>query len=452
MDFSNVKLNLSIRIVTLALTTFLLAHLFYSEDSALTSVLILFLAIFQVVSIINFIERSNKSVFKLLNSLREENLVDLDEINSEKDIRNLSEGLDNVIEKFRKARSEKEAQYHYMKTIVQHVGIGIITFDRDGDIQIMNTAARKLLNVGQLTNISQLGSINNALIDVFKHLKTGGRELIKLEREGNTVQLSIYAIELTLQGKEFKLVSLQNIQSELEEKEMEAWQNLIRVLTHEIMNSVTPISSLASLVEGELENYLDNGNPQNSISDDEVKDIHLSIHTIHKRSEGLIRFVNDFRNLTRVPDPKISEHRLKDIFDQINTLLKFEFDKSGVELVSSVEPEELKLQLDRELIEQVLINLVKNAIQSFDGEERDHKKVEFLGYKNRKGNIEIVVRDNGPGIEEEALTKIFIPFFTTKKTGSGIGLSLSRQIIRKHNGVLTVSSQIDEGTEFMIRF
>jgi len=203
--------------------------------------------------------------------------------------------FNNVIKKFREIRADKEANYHYFRTIVQHVGIGLITFNKLGDIQIINSSAKKLIGVESLNNIFELSKVSAKLVESLVKLKTGGSALIELTNEGTKTQLSVYVIELVLRGEEFKLVSVQNIQSELEEKEMEAWQNLIRVLTHEIMNSVTPLSSLAATVETNLVDNIEDDVP---IEKEELEDIYLAVQTIKRRSEGLIRFVTDFRNLT----------------------------------------------------------------------------------------------------------------------------------------------------------
>jgi two-component system, NtrC family, nitrogen regulation sensor histidine kinase NtrY len=281
-------------------------------------------------------------------------------------------------------------------------------------------------------------------------LRTGGRSLITLEIGGDERQLSVYAIELTLGNENFKLISLQNIRSELEEKEMEAWQKLVRVLTHEIMNSVTPISSLANTVEGEIVSYLDKSNEKPDISKDDLEDIHLAVQTIQRRSDGLIRFVNDFRSLTHTPMPQFQMVSVRELFEHVSILMKHDLEINQIRFIVNVKPQNLALTVDPELIQQVLINLLKNAIQAL--EERENKIIELLAYQDEKNNTLFIVKDNGPGIDEEAQSKIFIPFFTTKKTGSGIGLSLSRQIMRQHNASISVKSKNDEGTEFILRF
>jgi nitrogen fixation/metabolism regulation signal transduction histidine kinase len=331
---------------------------------------------------------------------------------------------------------------------VQHVGIGILTFKRDETIQIINNAAKRLLHIDKADRLHDLRDVSEDMVEAFLKLKTGGRELVRVKNGDETIQLSIYAIELTLRGEEVKLISMSNIQSELEEKEMEAWQNLVRVLTHEIMNSVTPISSLAGVVEEELHRKL-LANELNMVKE-EAEDMHLSIQTISRRSEGLIKFVKEFRSLTHIPKPKLAEVCIRPLLDELAMLHKKELADNNITISISVEPDTLCIQADKTLVEQVLINLIKNAIQAF-GEKQD-KKIVLSSYVNENGGVIVSVKDNGTGIEPEALEKIFIPFFSTKKTGSGIGLSLSKQIMRQHEGNIAVKSVLGEGTEFLLRF
>lgn len=330
-----------------------------------------------------------------------------------------------------------------------HVGIGLLVFKEDGKIEIFNSAARKLLKINQADHLDDLNEVSETLVLVFKKLKTGGRELIQLKIGEEIVQLSVYAIELTLRGENVKLISIQNIQSELEEKEMEAWQNLVRVLTHEIMNSVTPISSLAGIVEEELRHSLQQQENE-PLTKEQLQDVHLSLQTITKRSEGLIQFVKEFRSLSSIPKPRPAQFNVRTLLEEIAMLHKKELGEKNIHLNIQIYPEDLTITADRNMIEQVLINLVKNAIQAF--EDQEDKTIELKALLNEKFKPVISIKDNGTGIDPEALEKIFIPFFTTKKTGSGIGLSLSRQIMRQHQGTLTVKSTPGKGTEFFMRF
>jgi len=419
---------------------------------ATNEVNILFLSlvlIFQIYLLITSLDKTNKEIAGFLSSIKYDdfshtypakgNSASMDALYSE---------FNSVIKKFREIRADKEANYHYFRTIVQHVGIGLVTFNKLGDIQIINSSAKRLLGIDTISNIFELSKISPKLVESLVKLKTGGSDLVEFTREGTRTQLSIYVIELVLRGEEFKLVSVQNIQSELEEKEMDAWQNLIRVLTHEIMNSVTPLSSLAATVET---NLMDNIEENVPIEREEIEDIYLAVQTIKRRSEGLIRFVSDFRNLTKIPQPKMADEKVSDVMDHILLLLKHELEAKKINLTIDISPKDLKFQVDKELLDQVLINLLQNAIHALD-ESENQKHIIIKAVKNEFDRTILVIRDNGSGIDEEALGKIFIPFFTTKKQGSGIGLSLSKQIMRKHGGAIAVKSVINEGTEFTLRF
>ena len=451
MDFSNSKKIILYRVGLIILTTIFLCSQLFNDGFFVTELVLAGLLVFQVIVLLRYTQKSNEEVINFLNSIKHDDLGHSYTTDSKnEDVNKLNAELNRVLQDLKKVRKEKEAEFQYLKNIVQHIGIGLITFNGKGDIQIMNTAAKKLLRVGNVKNVTDLRSVNDNLVDTFFRLRTGGRDLLRFEIGGEIVQLAIYAIELTLRGELYKLVSVQNIQNELEEKEMEAWQNLVRVLTHEIMNSVTPISSLANTVEEDLHVQLTNDGSAQEFSTEEIEDIHLAIQTIKKRSEGLIRFVQDFRNLTHIPKPKIAEIEVKHLLEELVILHKNEIEKSGVSVNLKIDPESLTINADKNLVEQVLINLLRNALQAFD--EQTTKLVELSAYVDEKSRPVISIKDNGSGIDDEALEKIFIPFFTTKKSGSGIGLSLSRQIMRQHQGVLGVKSKVDEGTEFFLRF
>ena len=451
MGSNNLRFQIIIRITAIALTLFLLFQLVSSGAFSLTILLVLTLVVVQVIALIKFVDKTNQVIVDFFEAIKN-NDFSLQKQKSGNDAysKYLYGQFDMVIKKLKQSKLTKDVHQQYLTTIVQHVGIGLITFNEKGEVQIMNIAAKRLLKIENIKNISGLDTISKELVRCFWELKTGGRSLITVEIGGDERQLSVYAIELTLGDENFKLISLQNIRSELEEKEMEAWQKLVRVLTHEIMNSVTPISSLANTVEGEIVGYLDYNEGKPNIDKEDLEDIHLAVQTIQRRSDGLIRFVNDFRSLTHTPEPKFQMVSVMELFDQISILLKHEVETNHIKFIVNVNPQNLALSIDPELIQQVLINLIKNAVQAL--ETRENKIIELLAYQDEKNNTLFILKDNGPGIDEEAQTKIFIPFFTTKKSGSGIGLSLSRQIMRQHSASISVNSKVDEGTEFILRF
>ncbi|MFT6871645.1 MAG: two-component system nitrogen regulation sensor histidine kinase NtrY [Roseivirga sp.] len=449
MGFKNFRFLLVVRIILVIGTIMLLAYVVFESPNSVNSTFLILVITIQIYFLIRSIDKTNREITSFLSSIKYDDFTTTYPTSGRgQSMNELYNEFNNVIKKFREIRADKEANYHYFRTIVQHVGIGLITFNKLGDIQIINSSAKKLIGVESLNNIFELSKVSAKLVESLVKLKTGGSALIELTNEGTKTQLSVYVIELVLRGEEFKLVSVQNIQSELEEKEMEAWQNLIRVLTHEIMNSVTPLSSLAATVETNLVDNIEDDVP---IEKEELEDIYLAVQTIKRRSEGLIRFVTDFRNLTRIPEPKLQEIEVKKVLDHISLLLNHEMASKDIDFRLNIVPTGLMFNIDKELIDQVLINLLQNAIHALDETESD-KMIILNAFINEYGRPTLTIRDNGVGIDEEALGKIFIPFFTTKKQGSGIGLSLSKQIMRKHGGAITVKSVMNEGTEFTLRF
>jgi len=288
--------------------------------------------------------------------------------------------------------------------------------------------------------------VDDALFKTIKNLEHGDRELVKINVDNELLQLSLQAVEFKMKKNAFKLVSLQNIHGELEEQELISWQKLIRVLTHEIMNSVTPIASLATT----MENMLQEDEP---ISESEQEDIKMALKTINRRSEALLKFTETYRNLTRIPLPTFETVDAREMLRRVEMLFSPVFTEKKIDFKIVLPERPVLVEADPGLIEQVLINLVKNAIEAVTGEQ-NHESPEIILRLERLSNQSPVIRivDNGPGINDEKLGKIFMPFFTTKKEGSGIGLSLSRQIMQMHKGSLVVLSEPDEGTVFTLRF
>jgi two-component system, NtrC family, nitrogen regulation sensor histidine kinase NtrY len=449
MDF-NWRSPVMPRVAILSATIFLFAFFAFSTGDWFYAIVFFGLSVYQIKLLIEYLDRSHENIASFLDSIRFDDLSYSFKTESDDPVvQRLHKELNEAMLKLRNSRREKDSEFLFFKNIVMHVGIGLIIFKEDGKIEIFNSAARRLLKINRAENINDLKDVSETLVNVFIKLKTGGRELVRLKIGDDLFQLSIYAIELTLRGENVKLISIQNIQSELEEKEMEAWQNLVRVLTHEIMNSVTPISSLAGIVEEELKQHMQLQG-EKELTRDQLNDIHLSLQTISKRSEGLIHFVKEFRSLTSIPKPRPVQIEVKTLLEELTMLHRKELMEKHIHLTISVYPEDLTISADKNMIEQVTINLIKNAIQAF--EDQPEKLIELKASLNEKSRPVISVKDNGTGIDPEAMEKIFIPFFTTKKTGSGIGLSLSRQIMRQHQGTLTVKSTVGKGTEFFMRF
>ncbi|SEG46610.1 sensor histidine kinase [Algoriphagus boritolerans] len=445
MDY---RVGLLGRIALVAASLFLLAYAMIDDWGVFMISLFLILVVFQIIFLIRYSESSFKKVRLFLDNIKQDKYSQLYPVKFDgTETDDLHIEFNAILAKLKEDQAEKEANYQYFRSVFKHLSIGLITFGENGEIQILNVAAKRMLNVDHLKSISEIESINKELHLAIQNLRTGGSELIKIAHPDGIMQLSVYVIELLMRGEKFKLVSLQNIQSELEEKEMEAWQNLVKVLTHEIMNSIAPISSLAGTLKGEIEHKMDHNEP---LSPTDMEDFLLGITTIEKRSEGLISFVSDFRSLAHIPMPKFGSIGISRLFDQLEVLLQNQLEAHEIKLVKELNPKELILFGDQMQIEQVMINLLQNAIQAL--EDADEKVITLRAFIDEAGKIILEVSDTGKGIEEEALGKIFIPFFTTKKKGSGIGLSLSKQIMRRHKGNIQVRSVIGEGTTFKLIF
>ncbi|WP_114749015.1 sensor histidine kinase [Pleomorphovibrio marinus] len=445
MDF---RVGLLGRVLAFAATLFILAYTIFNDSGVFSISLFIILAVAQLVFLVRYADSSFKKVRQFLNNIKLSNYATVYPVKFDgTEIDDLHIEFNAILAKLKEDQLEKEANYHYFRTVFQHLSIGLITFEEDGSIQILNTAAKRMLNIQLLGNISEIAKVNKELHHAIHHLRTGGSELIKIAHPDGIMQLSVYVIELVLRDSKFKLVSLQNIQSELEEKEMEAWQNLVRVLTHEIMNSIAPISSLAATLRDDLAGK---AKGKESLNADELEDYQMGISTIEKRSEGLINFVSDFRSLAHIPTPKFTAIKISELFERLQLLFQNQLDQEQVKMNISIQPDDLLLFADCSLIEQVIINITQNAIHAV--KEVEGKWVKLRAFIDENGKIIIEVSDNGKGIEEEAMGKIFIPFFTTKKRGSGIGLSLSKQIMRRHKGNIQVKSKLGKGTTFKLIF
>ena len=446
------RFKFTIRVLSLAATWILFAFLIFKMGFIFVPLALALLGFYQIYSLIRFMEKTNRDLSRFLLSIKYD---DTSPAFTSKGLGSsfdeLKDAFSEVIRKLQETRSEKEVQARYLKTIIQHVGIGLVTYKSDGTVDLINNAAKKLLNVASLRNIHSMKEASPDLVDVLLNLQHGDKKLINLNREGETLHLFIFAHTFHLREDEYTLVSIQNIREELEEKEMEAWQNLIRVLTHEIMNSITPISSMAATLLDMLgTDREDDGLVRKDIASDELQDMADALKTIHRRSQGLNKFVGTYRNLTLIPKPKFGLLNLKEFFKRVERLMKPKLTDRGISLTWSVDPETLELTADPDLMEQVMINLLLNAIDAVT--DKEDPLIILSAFLGLEGRIVITVEDNGVGIVEEAASKIFIPFFTTKKQGSGIGLSLSRQILRLHHATIRVKSTPDEGSIFTLRF
>ncbi len=406
--------------------------------------------IWSTVNLYNFVNTTNRKLVRFLESVRYDDFSVRFASSNQLDptFRELSRQFNEVLDAFRQVRADKETSAQYLQTIVQHVNTGLLAYDDNGQVEICNSTALKLLGLYRLRSLNDLDEDNPELKNILKNLESGESTLFQAAVDR---QLAISGTSIRMRGQMIRLVAIQNIQSELDNKELEAWQNLTRVLRHEIMNSVTPITSLVSTMREIIQSELED-EQQAPANRETWQDLNEALEVIEGRTIGLMHFVNAYQTFTSIPKPHLSESPLTPLIQRIVSLFQPTFRERKIEIETSIEPLELSTQMDAEQIEQVLINLLKNAVEVL--EYRPHARISVKAFllSEHQPRPVIEVIDNGPGIEPEALEQIFIPFFTTKEDGTGVGLSLSRQILQMHGGTLTVDSQVGQGAKFTLMF
>ncbi len=356
--------------------------------------------------------------------------------------RALHKSLNRINLLIQEAKIKNQEQEQYFAALLETVTTGIVVINANGNILQSNSAAKTLLNYNTLTHIMQLKRVDEKLYDAFASLKEHNRQLVKLSLKNATTQLALQATDFHSRNQTFILESIQDIRKELDTNEIEAWQKLIRVLTHEIMNSITPITSLSDTLLGYYTN------PNMEISSTTNQNTVKGLEVIKERGQGLIHFVESYRKLTRLSIPQLKPISVKPLVEHLWMLVKEE-SATNIHFSLEITPEDLIIDADENQISQVLINLLKNAIQAVESKANPSIKIR-AGFQAHRPQIAII--DNGTGISEAVQEQIFIPFFTTKENGSGIGLSISRQIMRNHGGNIRLVSQPEVGSQFVLEF
>ena len=450
MVFKQFRYNIILRVLLL-ITTCLALFVTLNSSFTFTPVLVVGLIIYQVWSLIRYVDRTNRELASFLESIRYSEFTRTFQVNdSGSSFDQLNAAFNDVMKDFQQVRSEREEHFHYLQNIVQNIDVSILAYQRDGTVEMINPAAKKLFQVNSLRDINSLRSLSEKLANTLLAINPGENKLVKVQDDEDILQLAIYATEFKVKDKVILLSTIKNIQNVLEEQETAAWQKLIRVLTHEIMNSIAPISSLSSTVENMVKPYASGKKEMQEMDKETIIEIQGALQTINKRSTGLMNFVETYRSLTKIPEPNFSVVKMNDVISNVHTLMKKDVERKNISLAYRVEPDTIEVQIDEQMIEQVLINLVKNSVQALKGVK--DAQIQIKGFYNKRGRPTIQVIDNGQGILDDVIDKIFIPFFTTKQSGSGIGLSLSKQILRLHGGTITAQSIPNEETTFSMTF
>jgi nitrogen fixation/metabolism regulation signal transduction histidine kinase len=393
-----------------------------------------------VVELIWYVDRFNRDVKTFLIGLQQRDFsTHYQSFGKGRSLDELYEVLNQITSSFKRLSTEKEIQYRYLEMLVEHVRVSILSMDADEKIHLANQAVKDLFQKEVLTSLKSLESFGESLVTILREIKTGQTKLVKVTINNELLQLSIHASEFKLDNRYYKLISMQNIRTELDAREMEAWQKLIRVLSHEIMNSVSPIISLSETLHGLVR-------AKSALGPIDRESLDKGLDAIRIRSEGLFNFTQSYRKLTGVPNLNLKQVQAQSLLNRVQVLMHGKTTEMGIQLhVSGIDQH---IVVDPELMEHVLINLVLNAVDALKG--RSEPRIELYSSKNIKGNFCIHVRDNGEGMEEMTAEKIFIPFFTTRKNGSGIGLALSKQILQLHNADIQLHTEVGKGTEFVI--
>ena len=401
-------------------------------------------------NLIRYVERSYDELGNFLMAIRQNDFSGSFPPKKGRPDNTLHYAFNLINSEFQRIRTEKESNYHFLKAIVEQTGVALLCYNETTqEVILMNESAKMLFNKPHLKSIQALRKIDVRMVETVEKLESGQKELLKIAIRNEILHLSILAKEIKLQNELYKIISFQDIRSELDEKELESWQKLIRVLTHEIKNSAIPIATLSEVINQMIRD--EQGSPVDirDLSKESEEDLKIGLHTIEKRSKGLVNFVNSYGQLAKIPKPKIEKVKVNDLLKEVYHFISPEMQKAKISFTIKEGPASASVDLDPELISQVLINLLKNAKEALLGQEVG--KVALKAQVSNKETL-LIVEDNGPGIGREQMEQIFIPFYTTKKQGSGIGLSLSRQIMKVHKGNIIVYSQVGEGTKFSLVF
>ena len=450
MFSKNLYFNIIIRVILIVMLAALLGYLIVIDHSLRLSIVCFLTIVFLTINLISYLNSTNKKIRFFFDSVRnDDSNISFPVESGNASLNELYQSMNKVNLQIQQLKIENRQQEQYFRTLLEHLAAGIITYDNKGFILHANSSAKKLLSIDVLTHLQQIERKDQKLFHAIKSIKPSERRLIASITEQGEIQLSLKATSFKTNNNELVILSIQDIKNELDEKEIESWMKLIRVLMHEIMNSITPITSLSESLSNI---YTVGGKPvlPEEVNAKTIATTLQGLNVIKEQGKGLMSFVESYRKLTRVPEPEKKLFKVADLMSRVQILYNSleKSDKSNLS-VSLVNPD-LEIFADQNLISQVLINLLKNALEA--NENNTDGKIRIVASEGSDNHPEICVIDNGPGISEENLDEIFVPFFTTRKNGSGIGLSISKQIMRVHGGNLKVRSAPDKETVFCLSF
>jgi two-component system nitrogen regulation sensor histidine kinase NtrY len=438
------------RIVLIILPSMAAGWMIASGRSLTLILLCLFFVIIVIISLIKYLNSTNRKISYFLESVQnEDSTLSFTTDITDKPIREIYQGLTKVNKQIQQLKIKGRQQEQYFQTLLEHLNTGIVTFNSEGFVHHANSSAKKMLGVDILTHINQLERVNPNLFQAIRNITPPEQKLVSVTTERGIIQLSLKSTSFKAKDNELILLSIQDIRNELDEKELDSWMKLIRVLMHEIMNSIAPITSLS---ESLSKYFAIEGRPAlpEEIDEKTIQTTIRGLNVIKEQGKGLMLFVESYRKLTHLPKPDKKVFKVEELVNRIKVLYASLESSDKIKLTVSLFSPDMELFADENLISQVLINLIKNALQS--NERNPEGRIQITARFNSENRPEIRVTDNGPGIPAEIMEQIFVPFFTTRENGSGIGLSLSRQIMRLHGGSLQARSVLGKETVFSLIF
>jgi two-component system, NtrC family, nitrogen regulation sensor histidine kinase NtrY len=443
----NILLRLLLLLITIGASVFLLL-----KSLLAYAVLVLVVLIYQVWELLRFITKSNFELDQFIESIHYRDFSrHFDVKNAPEPVKDLRKGFNEINSTFKLISREKEMQYIYLQKILELVETGIISYEvESGELIWMNDSFKKIMGIPYLKTIHSLEKRDAQLYQDILTLKPKENKITSIVTDKNTIKILLSATAFQTDDKIYKLIAFQNVNEVVDETESQAWRKLLSVMTHEIMNSIAPISSLADTLNYRLSALNSQQTDNSKISPYLLDDLQVGIETIQKRSEGLLKFAETYRNLNKITTLNLKKVYARDLFENLYQLMHPTLEAKNIELEIILKNPELQLDVDTNLIEQALINLLVNAIEAV--KEVENAKIQLSAYISSNNKTILKVADNGSGMSEEVLDKIFIPFFSTRKSGSGIGLSLCKQIMMLHKGHIQVQSTEGEGTAFSLQF
>jgi nitrogen fixation/metabolism regulation signal transduction histidine kinase len=443
-------INIVIRVLLIALLSVLLGFIVFRLASVRLSIICSLAIIIVTVNLILFLNKTNRNIRFFFDSVKnDDSNLSFSLDNKSGNLKELHRSMNNVNLQIQNLKIENRQQEHFFRKILELLGTAIITYDAKGFIHHANSAAKRLLSVETLTHISQIERLDRKLYTVVKNIEDDEKQLVPFSTKHGEINLLLKSTSSGSDIEKLIILSIQDIKNELDEKELDAWMKLIRVLMHEIMNSITPITSLSESLQ-KIFRKEEHIVTSEEISSSNIDTTLRGLEAIREQGKGLMHFVDSFRRLTSIPKPVMRQFSIMHLFNRVEVLIGPLEKSPGISIEFNRQLPEIKINADENLVSQVLINLIKNAIEA--NENNPKASIRINASISDDKSPEICVSDNGPGIREENIENIFVPFFTTREKGSGIGLSLSRQIMGLHGGSLTVRSVPGKETIFCMKF